>query len=71
MSATVTATGKAGPNITITAVVYANIASVKFDCINDILSLTDTSDKVTDIAITSATTITATKSGSTYTFTIS
>ena len=70
MSATATVTGVAGPAQTVSAQVFTNVSQVSFDCVNDIISLT-INDYVTQIAITSATTITATKSGSTYTFTIS
>lgn len=70
MSATVTVTGKAGPNQTVSAAVFSGVDKVQFDCVNDIINIS-VSDYVTQIAITSATTITATKSGSTYTFTIS
>lgn len=72
MAATVTATGVTGPGQALTAGVFPNISLVEFDCVANILTLTDVSaSKVTKIAITAATTITATKSGSTYTFTIS
>lgn len=71
MSATVTATGTAGPGDTITAGVFSDISIVDFDCVNNILTLTDVNGKVVQISITAATTITATKSSSTYTFTVS
>lgn len=71
MSATVTATGTAGPGNTVTAEVFSDISVVDFDCVNNILSLTDVNGKVVQISITAATTITATKSGSTYTFVVS
>lgn len=70
MSATATVTGKVGPNQTVTAAVFTGVSAVRFDCVNDVIQL-DQDGKITEIAITSATTITATKSGSTYTFTIS
>lgn len=70
MSATATVTGTAGPGIAVTAVVYTGVTNVAFDCEKDILSLT-ISGRVIDISISAATTITATKSGSTYTFTVS
>ena len=71
MSATVTATGVAGPGTAVTAQVFTDIANVEFDCIDNMLVLTGIDGRVRHIAITSATSITATKSGSTYTFTIS
>ncbi len=70
MSATVTATGVVGPEKTLTAGVFTNVSNVEFDCVRNLLNLT-IDDLVTAIAITAATTITATKSGSTYTFVIS
>lgn len=70
MSATATVTGTAGPGIAVTAAVYTGVSNVEFNCTGDILSLT-VSGRVYHISITAATTITATKSGSTYTFTIS
>ncbi len=71
MAATVTATGVVGPAITLTTGVFTDVRAVHFDCINNILELTMDSDYIQKIAITAATTITATKSGSTYTFTVS
>jgi len=71
MSATVTATGVVGPGDTLTAGVFSDISIVDFDCVNNILSLTDINGKVVQISITSATTITATKSSSTYTLNVS
>ena len=72
MPATVTATGVAGPGLTVTAQVFANVIGVRFDCVNNILELTQSDpNRILQIAITAATTITATKSGSTYTFTVS
>lgn len=72
MPATVTVTGKAGPDVTVTAGVFPNVVGVKFDCVVNVLELTQSDpNRVLQIAITAATTITATKSGSTYTFTIS
>lgn len=70
MAATATITGVAGPALTVTATVFTNVTEVKFDCVNNVVSLTVEGD-VKEIAITAATTITATKSGSTYTFTVS
>ena len=71
MAATATATGVVGPAITLTAGVFTNIILVVFDTVKNILRLTDDAGHINDIAITSATTITATKSGSTYTFVVS
>ena len=71
MSATVTVTGKAGAGVTVTATQFVNIQNVDFNCVTNILTLLDSSGVVTKITIDAAATLTATKSGSTYTFTIS
>lgn len=71
MAATATVTGSAGPEKTITAGVFTNISDVIFHCLTNVLELVDAANFSTFISITSATTITATKSGSTYTFTVS
>ena len=74
MAATVTVTGKAGPALTVTAVVVANVTDVRFatEAATNMLYLT-TSDKpqIQEFDISAAATITATKSGGTYTFAIS
>lgn len=72
MAATVTVTGTAGPGQTVTAAVFTDVTSFSIDCVNNLISITPgdgTANKI--ISITAATTITATKSGSTYTLTIS
>lgn len=71
MSATLTVTGKTGADLTMTAQVFSNVSSFAFDCIKNLLSFTDVSGHVTDVDVNAATTITATKSGSTYTLTVS
>lgn len=70
MSATVTVTGVAGPAKTVSAVVFNNVDSFSIDCVNNVINI-NISGAITAVAITSATTITASKSGSTYTLTIS
>ena len=70
MSATLTITGKAGPELTVTAAVFTDVTSFTIDCVVNTISFTQ-NGIVKTIAITSAGTITATKSGSTYTLTIS
>ena len=70
MSATLTVTGTAGPGFSITAGVFANVSQFTINCETNILSFTQ-NGVVKEIAITAATTITATKSGSTYTLVIS
>lgn len=71
MAATATVTGVAGAGQAVTAGVFSNITGVNFDCVNNVLSLTGPNNIVVNVSITAATTITATKSGSTYTFTVS
>lgn len=71
MAATATVTGVAGAGVAVTAQVFQNVTGVNFDTVNNVLSLTGPNNFVTNISITAATTITATKSGSTYTFTVS
>ncbi len=72
MAATVTVTGVAGPAQTVTAQTFTGVTRVIFNTETNILQLyKDGSPSPIDVAITSASTITATKSGSTYTFAIS
>lgn len=71
MAATVTATGVVGAGVALTAGVFTDITAVSFDTVNNVLSLTGPNNNVVNVSITAATTITATKSGSTYTFTVS
>ena len=70
MAATCTVTGTAGPGNTVAAVVVQNVTSVVFDCVNNMLTLYVSDGTIRSISIAAAATITATKSGSTYTFTI-
>lgn len=71
MAATVTATGTTGPGFVLTAVVYTFVKRFTFNTETNILHLTLSTGQPFDIAIPAATTITATKSGSTYTLTVS
>lgn len=71
MAATATVTGKVGPGFTITAGVIPDVTSVQFDTVKNLLQLFKGDGSHVDVDITAATTITATKSGSTYTFTVS
>lgn len=71
MAATVTVTGVYGPALTATATVIADVVSFTINCVANLLTLMLTSGQIREFAITSATTITATKSGSTYTLSIS
>jgi hypothetical protein len=72
MPATVTVTGTVGPGNTITAGVFTGITSCRFDTVNNMLILErGDGNSPFEVSIAAATTITATKSGSTYTFTVS
>lgn len=71
MSATITVTGKAGPAIALTAIVLSNVISFAIDCTTNILTYVLSTGRIDTVDITAATTITATKSSSTYTLTIS
>lgn len=71
MPATITVTGKAGAGLTVTASVFVNINSYTMDCVNNIITMIDSSGRVTAVVIDAAATITATKSGNTYTLVIS
>lgn len=71
MPATCTVTGVAGAGVAVTAQVFTGIVGVNFDTVNNVLSLTGENNFVWNISISAATTITATKSGSTYTFVVS
>ncbi len=72
MAATLTLTGTAGPGNTVTAAVFTDVISFEIDCVNNLISFKQsTTSQVGCISIAAATVITATKSGSTYTLTIS
>jgi hypothetical protein len=73
MAATCTVTGVTGAAITVTAGVYSNVSKVEFTCgePNNIIAMTDSGGYINRVSINAATTITATKSGSTYTFVVS
>lgn len=70
MAATVTVTGSIGPDVTLTAKVFSNVSSFKVNPDLGLLEI-DQSGAITAIAIGSATTMTVTISGSSYTVTIS
>lgn len=72
MSATLTVTGTIGPDIDVTAQVFTNVISFTIDCVGNTITFYQSSTpSPTCIEISAATTITATKSGSTYTLVIS
>jgi hypothetical protein len=72
MAGTATITGVVGPASTVTAQVFTNITSFTFDMVNNVVQFTQSDpNRTQQIAISAATTVTITKSGSTYVVTIS
>lgn len=71
MPATITVTGTAGAGLTVTASQFLNIINFSIDTVNNIITMFDSSGRMTQISIAAAATITATKSGNTYTLVIS
>ena len=72
MPATVTVTGVTGPGFALTAAVYTNVITFHVDANKNLLTLTK--ENVLGpivISVNAATTVTATKSASTWTLTIS
>lgn len=69
MPATVTVTGKVGPGNTLTAAVFSNVSEFAFDCQKNMLTFQQDA-VVKQVDIGAATTITLTKSSSTYVLTI-
>jgi len=70
MSATVTVTGTVGPGRTLTAGVFTGVTSFTIDTVANMIYFESAQGRK-EVSINAATTITATKSGSTYTLTIS
>jgi hypothetical protein len=66
---TATVTGKAGPNIAVTAVVYTGVTQFDMNSDNNILTIWQ-GTKATMIAIEAAVTITVTVAGGQYTLTV-
>jgi hypothetical protein len=72
MAGTLTVTGKTGPGVTLTAAVYTDLLFYHVDCVNNIVSFQKNgSQTVSYVTVVAAATVTATKSGSTWTLTIS
>jgi len=71
MAATVTVTGTAGAGLTVTAGVFTNVTSFTIDTDKNMLSMIQGSVNVAPISIAAAATVTATKSGTTWTLNIS
>ena len=60
MAATVTVDGTIGNGQTLTDFAFSNIASFKINTVTEMLELIDTSDRVTNISIAAAATMTVT-----------
>jgi len=74
MSATVTVTGTVGPGNTLSAGVFSGVSEFTINCESNMIYFTQpnaSGNTRKEVSIAAATTITATKSGSTYTLTIS
>lgn len=72
MAATVTVTGVTGPGTALSAVVYTNVLWFRIDAVQNILTFQkDGQLNEQCVTVVAATTVTATKSGSTWTLTIS
>lgn len=70
MPATVTVTGKVGPGLTVTAGVFTGVTNININTVNNMLQFTQDA-VVKEIDVNAAATVTATKSGTTWTLTIS
>lgn len=71
MSATITLTGTAGPGISVTTQVFSSITSFLIDADKNMITMFQGGTALPPIAVVSATTVTATKTGNLWTLTIS
>lgn len=72
MAGTVTVTGTAGPGLDVTAQVFNNVSSLTFDMLTNVITIVQSDpNRTLQISIEEASTVTVTKSGSTYTVAIS
>lgn len=74
MPSTATVTGKVGPGVTLTTVVFQNVKFFSIDTDNEVLDIVYNNgdgQRRTQVDIAADTTITCTVSGNTYTLTIS
>ncbi len=71
MALTATLTGTNGPGLAVTAGVFPNISQFNIDSTNNVVSMQNANGVWTFISVAAATTVTATKSGFTWTITIS
>jgi hypothetical protein len=70
MPATLTLTGTGGPGLSLTAGVFTGVSSFTVDCEKQMIYFTQ-SGANKEVSIVAAATVTATKSGTTWTLTIS
>lgn len=66
-----TVTGTVGPGNTLTSGSFTNIATIKFNAVTAMLELVDVNDKVINISIAAATTVTVTLSAAAGNYTVS
>jgi len=71
MPATLTLTGTAGAGLAVTAVPFPNVSQVTIDFDKNMVHMVQDSVNKSGISVAAATTVTATKSGNTWTLTIS
>ena len=71
MAATVTLTGTAGPQLTVAAAVFTEVNSILIDTNQNLITLYKSGQIIQPISVAAAATVTATKSGSNWTLTIS
>lgn len=72
MAGTLTITGVTAAGDSLSAVVFTNLLFYHIDCVNNIVSFQRSGEtQVSYVTVVSAATVTATKSGSTWTLTIS
>lgn len=65
-----TVTGTMGPGNAITSGSFTNIATIKFNAVTSMLELVDVNDKVINISIAAATTVTVTLSAAAGNYTV-
>ena len=71
MAATLTLTGTNGPGITVTATVFNDVNSFTIDATTNMVQMNFANGRVRFVSVNAATTVTATKSATTWTLTIS
>lgn len=72
MALTATLTGTTGPGVTVTAGVYQNVTEFNINSVNNVVSMRFSDGRAPAfVSVNAAATVTATKSGFTWTVTIS